>query len=1117
MAATPPLESPRCPTCKAENRSDARFCGACGSPLAATIECAECKAENSADQRYCDECGAALGGATSVASRLTVETGGRDERKQVTVLFADVRGSMELAGQVSSERLREIMNGLFIRLAVAVKHYDGTVDKFTGDGIMAVFGAPIALEDHALLACLAASEMRDAAAAISDELSESDGIDLSLRVGLNSGEVVAGSIGSDGSQAYTAVGHAVGLAQRVESLSEPGGVWMSEATARKVEGQASVEDVGEHTVKGVSGPLRLYRLIGVREEFADSSSGPGTLSSFVGREAELAELHSAVDRLASGSGSLIGVVGSPGLGKSRLCSELTEHCEARGVPVFSTRCQAHTRDVSLNPLLKLLRVFFTVESTEPAEVSRQKIADQLLVHDPAFESVLPIVYDFLGVSGSELALPEVSAEARKRRLMAAIGQVLRARTDPVVLLVEDLHWSDPESLAFFDLLADSTTDSPTLFLGTFRPEFKGELLERPFYRQIPLAPLDGAEIRIHLDSIIGNDSSTDGLAEKVAARSGGNPFFAEEIVRDLAEAGSIEGRHGDYRLVASIDAIGAPSSVQTVLSARMDRLDAGAKFVLMTASVIGDEFRYDLLAETLDIPSGELANALHELTQADFITETELFPVARYSFRHPLTHEVAYESQLSASRAEIHGRIAVSMQSIDVERLDENAAIVAQHFEAAGDPLNSAIWHARSAAWAMTTDAAAAYESWQRVKRFSQQAIDRGEDAEELYAAALWMLIALGWRHGIEESVMKPIFEEACEIAEHNNDNNYLSLVCGSYTSSVGFANGDFPEAERLGAKAKALVENSDDPVARLGGLMAHPFAALNVSKFNETVLGCEQVLDELNGDPDRGAFMIGMSPLAFFDGAAAVALTELGRCAAARAAISRARAVAREHSKVSQTWVFIYDIWAIVAGRDVPTQGILRDADEALALAEEVGDLFTRTNVVMCAGAANLRAGNLERSLELFDHATELVESTVALKNTEAFIDILRGEALCEVGHIEQGLAQGERAIRRSDDYRLSVLEILARTSYAEGLIGRSEGADLEEAALILSDAERLLSNSEAKIDTIGLHRVRAELYAAQGDSERSHAERETAIELARGMDARGYLARLGEPVPAG
>jgi tetratricopeptide (TPR) repeat protein len=537
----------------------------------------------------------------------------------------------------------------------------------------------------------------------------------------------------------------------------------------------------------------------------------------------------------------------------------------------------------------------------------------------------------------------------------------------------------------------------------------------------------------------------------------------------------------------------------------------------MTASVVGDEFRYDLLAETLDIPSSDLATAMHELIQSEFIKETELFPVAKYSFRHPLTHEVAYESQLAPARAQIHARIADAMQVIDVDRLEENAAIVAQHFEAAGDPMNSALWHARAAAWAMTTDPAAAYESWWRVKRASQKAIDAGFDADELYAAAIWMLIVSGWRHGIAESIMRPLFEEACEIAERTNDDVYLSRICGSYASSAAFANGDFPEAERLGAKAKALTVNSEDPIARLGGLMAHPFPAVNVAKYAESVRGCDEVIEEAKDDPERGTFMIGMSPLAFHLACRGVALTELGRCAEARESQAAARALAEQHTKVTQTWTFIYDAWAFMTGRDAVTTDFLRYAEDAVALSEEVGDVFTRSNTFICAGGAFLLSGDLPRALELFDATMEFFDGTVAIRNTEVFLDMLRGDALCQLGDVETGLAQSLRAVERADAYGYAVLENLVRFPYAENLIGRGGVADLAEATRQLRDSERLLLKSESKIDWVGLHRVKSQLFAAQGDIERSESERATAIALAREMDARGYLARLGEPVPVG
>ena len=466
------------------------------------------------------------------------------ERKQISVLFADVQGSMELAERLDPESWRELMNRFFQILADAVHHADGTVDKFTGDGIMALFGAPIAREDHAQCACRAALEMIDGVAALAAEVS-ADGIDLAVRIGINSGEVVVGSIGDQGEMEYTAVGHTVGLAQRMETLAETGSAYLTASTASLVEGYFELSPLGEHEVRGASTPLSLFRLerAGDAHGRLDVSRSRG-LSSFVGRAAEVGELEAAFERSLSGTGEVVGIVAAAGVGKSRLCHEFVDRCRSRGIAVYQTQCQAHTKEIPLVPVLDLLRDRFGITAVDSDADAQAKIRNELteMGIGPGMDEDIGILLDFLGVQDPGAPAIQMKGDARNRRLRDMIrGLVQATNRDPSVVLIEDLQWVDPASEVFLETLIETIPSSGGLVVVNFRPGYHADWMSGAHYRQLPLSPLRQDSLHTLLHELLGPDASLDGLAELISERTGGNPFYVEEVVRELAESGTLAG------------------------------------------------------------------------------------------------------------------------------------------------------------------------------------------------------------------------------------------------------------------------------------------------------------------------------------------------------------------------------------------------------------------------------------------------------------------------------------------------------------------------------------------------------------------------------------------------
>ena len=541
------------------------------------VACTACGTELSPTAKFCSECGAPVSATAKAA-----------EYKQVTVLFADVVHSMDIAAAVGAERLREIMAELFDRSVAVVRRYEGTVDKFTGDGIMAVFGAPVALEDHALRACMAALEIQAETSKLAAEVANRDGMDLQLRIGLNSGQVIAGEIGS-AAGGYTAIGEQVGMAQRMESAAPPGGVMLSESTARLVENVVQLEDPELVHIKGADAPVPARRLLAIGEHQARRRSDP----SLVGRAWELNTVSALLDEAIGGAGCVVTVVGQPGIGKSRLVREAVANASSRGVPVFTTYCESHTTDIAFHVVARLMRAITGIEGLSPDQ-ARARVLARLPQADP--EDLL-LVEDLVGIGDPAAASHDIGPDARRRRLTALVNGAALAGREPRIVIIEDAHWIDAASES---MLADFMTviqQTPSLMLITYRPEYRGVLSRVPGAQTIALRPLNDQHTTALTTELVGADPSLATLVDRVVARAAGNPFFAEEMVRDLAERGVMDGEPGAYKLRAAVEDVDVPANLQSTIGARIDRLPATAKKTLNAASVIGLRFDADLLNE----------------------------------------------------------------------------------------------------------------------------------------------------------------------------------------------------------------------------------------------------------------------------------------------------------------------------------------------------------------------------------------------------------------------------------------------------------------------------------------------------------------------------------------
>src|SRR6476619_2868859 len=661
--------------------------------MTAATSCRTCGTEPLQNARFCHRCGSPV-----------AESAANAEYKQVTVLFADVVHSMDIAAAVDPERLREIMPDVVNRSTAVVKRYGGTLSQFTGDGIMAVFGAPVTLEDHAVRACLAALGIQEETDGLAAEVNVLDGVDLALRVGLNSGQVIAGEIGS-GTLGYTAIGEQVGLAQRMESVAPLGGVMLCASTARLVDGAAAVGELELVRIKGADEPVPARRLLGMRQGRPVSRAE----SNLVGRRWEMSAVEGLLDSAVDGHGAVVGVVGSPGIGKSRLVREVSAMAAARGVEVFPTFCESHASQVPLHAVARLLRAATGVDGLD-GQAARDKVRARVPHADP---EDLALFEDLLGIADPAIFLPKIDPDARRRRLTALVNTAALARENPAVYVIEDAHWIDEVSES---MIADFLTvipQTPSLVLITYRPEYRGALSQVADAQTIVLSPLRDSETAALVSELLGPDPSVRGLGQTIAERAAGNPFFAEEMVRDLAERGVLSGHRSAYLSTAEAAEVNVPATLHATIAARIDRLDPKAKRTLSAAAVIGSRFGLDLLTVLGVEP------VAGDLVAAQLIDQVRVARQPEYVFHHPLIRTVAYESQLKSDRAEMHRRVAAAIEEGDPASADENAALIAEHLEAAGDLHPAYGWHMRAATWATNRDCAAAGVSWERARKIA--------------------------------------------------------------------------------------------------------------------------------------------------------------------------------------------------------------------------------------------------------------------------------------------------------------------------------------------------------------------------------------------------------------
>jgi class 3 adenylate cyclase len=985
----------------------------------------------------------------------------------VTVLFADVVHSMDIAVAVGAERLREIMTDLVTRCAAVVQRYGGTLDKFTGDGIMAVFGAPVALEDHAFRACLAALGVQDEANRLAEEVERHDGIALQLRVGLNSGQVIAGEIGS-GPFGYTAVGEQVGMAQRMESVAPPGGVMISASTARLVEGAATLGESELIRIKGVEEPVATRRLLGMGQH--DGAVGR-VESTLVGRRWELSAVESLLDRAIDGHGAVVGVVGPPGIGKSRLVREVAAMASARGVEVFTTFCESHTCQIPFHVVARLLRVAFRVEGLD-TRVARDGLRDRIADADP--EDLL-LLDDLVGITDPDVELPKIDPDARRRRLTALVNAVSLARESPAVYVVEDAHWIDEVSESMLADFLSVVQQTPSLVLVSFRPEYEGALARIPGAQTVALAPLSDSETAALVSGLLGPAPSVGGLAETIAERAAGNPFFAEEIVRDLAERGVLEGKSGAYISTAGGAEVSVPATLQATIAARIDRLDPSAKRTLGAAAVVGSRFDLDLLMALGIEP------VIPDLLAAQLIDQVRFTRQSEYVFHHPLIRAVAYEAQLKSDRAELHRRVAVAIESRDPAAAEENAALIAEHMEAAGDLHSAYGWHMRAAGWATNRDIAAARLSWERAQHIADALPPDDPHRAAMRIAPRTMLCGTAFR--AQKTAADTRFDELRQLCTAAGDKASLAIGMAGLVFDHAFQ-GRAREASRLASEAWAFAESVGDPTLTVGLSFALIYARIEDAEYCDVLRWSQTVIDLADGDPCKGNFLVS-SPLTVAFTTRAIARYSL--CLPGwRDDFRQGLAMGRSVNPLSYTAAITYVYFSgVSAGVLRPDDSAMDEIEDAQRIAQRSGDDYTVALAGMTLGVVLVhRPTDAERDRG-HNLLAEMGETFLREGRHVSVLPIINVYVAREMAR-RGGCGEALPLIRAAVDYLLREGRLAAHCFPATGvlvetLLDRGADGDVSEAEVAMERLAATQPDEGLVIRDIWLLRLRALLARAR------------------------------------
>jgi class 3 adenylate cyclase/tetratricopeptide (TPR) repeat protein len=900
-------------------------CGACGNDLPT-------------GSRFCNKCGTPATGAPAGHARftspesytpqhlaekiLTSKNALEGERKQVTVLFADLKGSMELLADRDPEEARKILDPVLELMMEAVHRYEGTVNQVMGDGIMALFGAPVAHEDHAVRACYGALRMQDAVRRHSEDLRRSHGLEVQIRVGLNSGEVIVRSIGSDLRMDYSAVGQTTHLAARMEQLAAPGSTRLTADTLGLAEGFVDVNALGPVPVRGLAGPVEVYELVGAGAARTRlQAAARRGLFRFVGRNAETEQLRAALEKAGQAQGQVVAVVGEPGVGKSRLSYEFTRSHRTRGWLILEASSVSYGKATAYLPVIDVLKAYFKIDDRDDHREIREKVTGKLITLDEALKPLLPALLALIDITIEDAQWQSLDPAQRRQRTLDAVKRLLlrESQIQPLLLVIEDLHWVDSETQAVLDSLIESVPSARVLVLVNYRPEYRHDWGSKTYYTRLRIDPLPPEGVEELLHALLGADESLRPLRTLLVERTEGNPFFIEESVRMLVESRVLIGKPGEYRLAKDVTTIQIAPTVLAVLAARIDRLPPDEKRLLQSAAVIGRDVPFVLLQTVADVGDEALRSGLAHLQSAEFLYEARLFPDLEYTFRHALTHDVAYSGVLQERRRALHLGILEALECRPTEGLTEDVERLARHALGAESWGKAATYLRNAGRRAVARSAYQAAAEWFEA---TLQALKRLPESPEVFAEAIDVrldlrvaLIPLG-----QHEKMLDLMREAESMATRLGDRGRLGLVLADICARLRNV-GEHQQAIEVGRRALAIAGELDDRTLELEARYRTGQAYFAVGDYRRAIDFFSRSAEDARGGAD------GALPSPLF-------------------------------ASWSRVWL------ALALANQGRFAEAISHAEEALMLAEKADHPFTLAEALTAVGGVHLVQGDLDRAI---------------------------------------------------------------------------------------------------------------------------------------------------------
>jgi class 3 adenylate cyclase/tetratricopeptide (TPR) repeat protein len=1027
------------------------------------------------------------------------------ERKQVTVLFADIKDSTELIRGLDPEAAQQLLDPALHRMMDAVHRFEGTVNQVLGDGIMALFGAPIAHEDHALRACYAALAMQAAMQAYTEEVRRSHGLELRIRVGLNAGEVVVRAIGNDLHMDYSAVGETTVLAARMEQSATPGSVRLPAGTLRLVEGLVRVQALGPVPVKGLAAPVEVYELLGAsalrRRLQAAVARG---LTRFVGRETEMATLAQACAQAGTGHGQVVAAVGEAGVGKSRLLYEFVHSHRTQGWLVLEAASVSYGKATPYFPVVELLKRYVQVEDGDEPRTVRARVTGHLLTLDEALQDTIPALLALLEALPADSPFLRLDPPQRRQRTLTALKRVLlrESQVQPLLLVFEDLHWIDTETQALLDSLVESLPTAQILLLVNYRPEYQHGWGSKTYYTQLRLDPLPPASADALLQALLGDDPDLAPLTRLLIARTEGNPFFLEESVRTLVETGVLVGAPGAYRLAKPLESLQVPATVQAVLAARIDRLPPEDKRLLQTAAVIGTEVPLPLLQAIAELPEAALHGALAHLQAAEFLYETRLFPEHEYTFKHALTHEVAYGSLLLERRRVLHARIVEALEALAGERVAEQVERLAHH-ALRGEVWDKALVYCRQAGEkAMTRsahrEAAGSFEQALSALQHLPEQRHTHEQAIDLRLALRSALSPSG-----DLGRILAALREAEALAVALDDPRRLGQVFGFL--SIHLRNmGAYDQAIASGQRALALATASGDVVLHALANQYLGFTYHNQSDYRQAIDCLRQTVVFFDGAEHHERFGQIFLP-------AVNSRAWLAWCQAELGLFAEGNTLAEEGLQIAEAVAHPASLMIAACGIGLLSlcQGDLPRAlpwlERARSICQDADLPFYFPRIAAVLGAAYTLAGRVGDAVPLLTLAMEQTTAT-AMASFQALCSLSLGEAQLLAGRLEEAHALAEQALAHAREYQERGHE-----AYALRLLGniaaRREPPEAKQAATHYRQALALAEALGMRPLQAHCHHGLGTLYARVGQREQARTALTTAVEMYRAMDMTFWL----------